>query len=216
MAQRQFRSEFLHSHNKGLTLIEGEFEVDSSQTTAGAGYKIKLLSTKGTGIDNIRNVATGVYRIDLSDNYFKLLGFNYSTKNVLGTQVAIASLSNGVPYVIKTLGTSAQADWVLAGMPSDITAAVGVAFTAVTAASGSTGNGYAAPMITNGVVNVALYGNPDTTINSASPSSTKPYLYIHTMYAAATNITAPAAPVDGTVIRFQLLLRNSNMVGTGE
>jgi len=32
MASRNFRSEFLHSHNKGLVLLQGEFKIDSTQT----------------------------------------------------------------------------------------------------------------------------------------------------------------------------------------
>lgn len=214
MAIRQYRSEFLRSHNKDMVFIEGQFTIDSTQTSDTTNYKTTGL--QGTGVSSVANIATGVYKISLTDNHFKLLGANFSNASVLGTQVAIASLSNGVPYVIKTLGTSAQADWVLAGMSADITAAVGVAFTAVTAASGSTGTGYAAPMITNGITKISVYGDPNKTINSASPTSTKPYLYVQTFYDAATDILAPAVPVDGTVIRFNLIFRDSGLLGSGE
>lgn len=212
MAIRNFRSEFLFSHNKAMVLLEGQFTVDSSQTSDTANYKVS--SVQGTGISAIANIATGVYKITLVDRYFKMLGFNYSTAGINGTQVAIASLVNGTPYVIKTMGTSAQADWVLAGVPSGVTAAVGVAFTAVTAASGATGTGYAAPQITDNITKIQVYGKPDLTINPAN-DGTAPYFYIQTLQASTDTLTA-AAPTDNTIIRFQLLLRNSNMVGAGE
>ena len=211
MALRTYRSEFLHSHNKGLTLIQGQFTVDSTQTSDTTNYKVSAI--KGTGISKILNIATGVYQITLTDKYFKFLNFHAVTASINTTQVAIASCSNGVPYVIKTLGTSAQADWVLAGMDSNVTAAVGVAFTAVTAASGATGTGYAAPQITDNITKIQVYGVPDTTINP-QPAGT-PYFYIQTLQASSDTLAA-AAPTDGTIVYFDVLLRNSNMVGTGE
>lgn len=213
MSVRRYRNHNIDSHNAGITLIEGQFTVDSSQTADTTQYKVKLLSTQGTGIAKISNQATGVYKVTLTDKYFKLLSFNYSVAASLGSQVAIASLSNGVPYVIKTMGTSAQADWVLAGLDSNVTAAVGVAFTAVTAASGATGNGFAAPMITSNVTAIQVYGDPNLTLNPQPNGA--PYFYFQTLQASTDTLTA-AAPTDATVIRFKLLLRNSNLKGSGE
>jgi len=208
MASRMF-TEYAFTFNKNFVIIEGQFTVDSSQTTDTNNYKCS--SVTGSGIKYVSNQAAGVYKITLTDRYFKFLGFDASLSGILGTQVAIASAVNGTPYVIKTIGTSAQADWVLAGMPAGVTAAVGVPFTAVTAASGSTGTGYVAPIITNAVTDVRIYGIPDTTINPAV--GTDPYLYIQTLSATNSSTTTQiaTAPTDGTVVRFRLMVRNSNL-----
>lgn len=216
MSVRRYRNHNLDSHSAGLTFLEGEFQVNSAQTTAGINYKTQALF--GTGIKGVTWVATGVYRIDLVDNYFKLLNFQAQVKGVndVANHVAIASLSNATPYVITTMGTSAQADWVLAGLAADITAQVGVAFTAVSAASGSTGTGYASPVISAAIYQIQLYGNADTTLNSAHPTVTYPYFYIQTLVDSSNETLAAADPTDLSRIRFSIMLRNSNLKGTGE
>ncbi len=208
MASRMF-TEYAFTLNKNFVILEGQFTVDSSQTAVTANYKCSSVST--IGIQNVANQAAGVYKITLKDRYFKFLGLDASLSGILGTQVAIASAVNGTPYVIKTIGTSTQADWVTAGLNNGITAAVGVAFTAVTAASGSGGNGYVAPIISNDVTDVRVYGIPDTTINSAA--GTDPYIYIQTLAATSSSVTTQVAtaPADGTVVRFRIMLRNSNV-----
>ena len=213
MSVHRYRNHNLDSHNAGITLLEGQFTVDSTQTTDTTQYKVHAGSIQGTGIYKVSNQATGVYKVTLTDKYFKMLSFDYSVAGTLGTPVAIASASNGVPYVISTIGTSAQADFVLAGMDTNITAAVGVAFTAGSGASGSTGTGYVAPIITSNVTRIQVYGDPNTTLNPKPNGS--PYFYIQTLQASTDVLTA-AAPTDLTVIRFKIILRNSNLKGTGE
>lgn len=206
--------EYLSGHNKGLTLIEGQFTILSTQTADTANYKTSGL--QGTGVKSVANQATGVYKVTLSGKFYKFLGFSHSDSGINDTanHVAIASLSNGVPYVITTVGTSTAADWTLAGLDSGVVPAVGVAMTAVTAASGSGGNGFASPVIVNGITKLQVYGDPNTTLNPAV--GTDPYFYIQTLYDASSNIVAPAVPVDNTIIRFQLLVRNSSVKGKGE
>jgi hypothetical protein len=208
MASRMF-TEYAFTFNKNFVIIEGQFNVLSSQTSDVNNYKCSAVS--GSGIKYVANQAAGVYKISLSDRYFKFLGFDASLSGVLGTEVAIADASSGVPYVIKTMGTSVQADWVTAGMPAGVTAAVGVAFTAGAGASGASGNGFVAPIITNSVTDVRVYGVPDNTLNPAV--GTDPYLYIQTLAATNSSTTTQiaTAPADGTVIRFRLMVRNSNL-----
>jgi hypothetical protein len=196
--------------------IHGSFIVDSTQTSNTANYKCS--SVTGSGIANILNVATGVYKVVLQDNYFHFNDISFSSSGLLGTPVAIASLSNTVPYVISTIGTSAQADWVLAGMDSGITAALGVAFVAGSSASSATGNGYAAPIITAaGNDKFQLFGNPETTINPAVGSS--PYFMFQTLSPTNSSTTTmiAAIPTDQTIIRFRLRVRNTGAIkGKGE
>lgn len=206
MASRMF-TEYAFTFNKNFVILEGAFTVNSSQTADTNNYKCS--NVEGSGIKYVANQATGVYKIELTDRYFKYLGFDASISGVLGTQVAIASAVNATPYVIKTMGTSVQADWVTAGLNNGVTAAVGVAFTAGSGASGSAGTGYVAPVITSGVTMCQVYGDPNTTLNTAA--GTRPYFYIQTLYDTTGPILAPAAPVDNTVIRFRLMVRNSNL-----
>ena len=216
MSNARYRSEFLNSHNKGITLLEGQFQVNSAQTTAGLDYKCQGI--QGTGIKGVTNVGTGIYRIDLAGNFPKFLGFSASVQGPIGTPVAIASLST-IPYVVSTVGTSAAADWIAAGVSADFAnrgVAVGLAFVGGSGASGATGTGYAAPIITSGITMIQVYGDPNQTLISLSPDSTRPCIYIQTLYDASSNILAPAAPVDLSIIRFNIMLRNSNLKGSGE
>lgn len=186
------------------------FTVLSTQTTNVLNYKVS--NVEGNGIANVALVGTGVYQITLADNYIKYLGLSYEIQDVIGTPVAIASLSNGVPYVISTVGTSALADWQLAGLGIGITPAVGVAFNAVTAASGSGGNGFAAPQTPSGIA-ITTFGVPDGTINPAQPNASVPYFMIQCLNDTNSSTTTKVAttPPDNTSIRLRLLFRDSTV-----
>jgi len=208
MATRMF-TEYAFTFQKNFVILEGQFTVDSAQTSDTNNYKCSSVS--GAGIKYIANQAAGVYKITLQDKYYKFLGMDASISGILGTQVAIASLVDGTPYIIKTMGTSVQADWVTAGLNSAVTAAVGVAFTAGAGASGASGNGFAAPQITSGIGQVQVYGVPDTTLNPGVGADG--YLYIQTMAPTNSSTTTmiAAAPVDTSIVRFRLMVRNSNV-----
>ncbi len=197
-----------------LTLLDFSFKVDSTQTAITANYKVSSLT--GSGIYAIALVSTGVYQVTLNNNYNRFLGCNMTASGISDTHVAIASLSNGASYVITTMGTSVQADWVLAGMSPNVTAAVGVAFTAVTAASGSSGTGYASPQITSAANQIVTYGDPQTTIAASALNSA--YFYIQTLAPTDSTHTTLIAttPSDGTFIKGRVFLRTAAQRGAGE
>jgi hypothetical protein len=214
MAQRFFYRDVAYYDQRNVEL-SASFVVDSTQTANTANYLCS--SVQGSGIAHILNVGTGVYKVVLSDTYQKYSGMDVSTSGLLGTQVAIASLSNSTPYVIKTMGTSAQADWVTAGLDNSVTAAVGVAFVAGSGASGATGTGYAAPIITAaGNTKFQIYGNPDTTINVANGGS--PYFFFQCLDATNSSTTTQIATAmtDQTVVKLKIRLRNFGAKATGE
>lgn len=215
MASRIFK-QFFYSFNTNPVLLEGQFTVNSAQTSDTNNYKTS--SRQGTGLLYAAQVGTGVYKLSLTDVYFKFLGAQFCVSGVpnVASHVAVASLVAGTPYVIDAVGTTSQADWVLAGVPLGVTAAVGVAFVAAAGASGAAGTGFASPVKTSGIANAEIFGVPDLTINPQI--GTSPYLMFQTYYATASNSTPliPANPVDGSVIRYRLLLRNSGQKGSGE
>lgn len=211
MASRSFQ-QFTKSLNHELVLLEANATVDSTQTAITDSNKVK--SVKGSGIKNIKNVGTGTYRITFQDAYARYLSGTASVIATPDTPVAIASLSNGVSYSITTVGTSAVADWTLAGLDTDITPAVGIAFTAVTAASGSTGTGYAAPASLVQPAVISVLGNPSLTI----AKKVNPYIIVQ-LYKPTNSSTTTlvlADPPDGSIIVFTFMLRNSSVKGKGE
>lgn len=118
----------------------------------------------GLGIASITRMAAGQYRIRLQDNYAKLLMVDARAQSpVAGGNVAAGSLTPGLVYQITALGTSTQANWETAGVPSGITAAVGVVFKC---AATSSGNGTASLLGSSGISNIEIMGNNVNMLNS--------------------------------------------------
>lgn len=116
-----------------------------------------IRSGTGKGITGLTRLAAGQYRLQLDDNYNQLFSFQASLKSpVTGSGIAATALTPGLVYQIVTLGTTTQANWVTAGLPVGITAAVGVTFKC---AATSSGNGTAKLLGTSGVSCVELLGD---------------------------------------------------------
>lgn len=113
-------------------------------------------SGSGLGIQSITRLSAGKYRLRLDDNYMKLLMVNARMQSPVGSPVVAGSLSPGSVYQIISLGTSTQANWVTAGVPEGIEAAVGVTFLC---AATSSGTGTAGLLGSSGVMNVEIMGN---------------------------------------------------------
>ncbi len=108
-------------------------------------------------VHSITRLAAGQYRIQLQDNYNSLLDFRGTAQSpVSGGAVAGGSFSIGTVYQIVSLGNTTQAQWVTAGLPSGITAAVGDVFKA--AAIGA-GTGTVKVLGSSGIACMELMGN---------------------------------------------------------
>ncbi len=129
----------------------------------GASGAPTIESGSGYGIASITRMAAGQYRIRLQDNYMKLLMLNARAQSpVSGAAVPAGSLSPGSVYQITSMGTTTQAQWVTAGVPVGITAAVGVTFKA---AATSAGTGEAKILGSSGVASVEVMGNNVNMLN---------------------------------------------------
>lgn len=135
------------------------------QIAIGASGAPTIASGNGYGIASITRMAAGQYRLQVTDNFAKLLQFRAAAQSpVTGGNIAAGSLSPGSVYQITALGTSTQANWVTAGVPTGITAAVGVTFLC---AATSSGNGTAKLLGSSGITAIELLGSNSNMLNNS-------------------------------------------------
>jgi hypothetical protein len=194
---------------KAVVLLEGNCVIAS-------GVSGKTQSLKGSGIKAVTNVATGMYKVQLVDafNRFLACGAGF-VSSLSATTTALASASPGAVVVITVLGNATAANWVAAGVPASVTPAVGVAFVASAGIGSVTGTTAKVGLpADSGIASVEIVGNANLTINNAAD----PHFFIMCLAATSSSDTTliPADPVDGCVLGFSLMLRNSSVKGAGE
>ncbi len=134
------------------------------QIAIGATGAPTIATGNGYGIASITRLAAGQYRLQLQDNYAKLLQFKATFQSpVTGGNIAATALTPGLVYQITALGTTTQANWVTAGVPTGVTAAVGVTFLA---AATSSGNGTAKLMGASGISTVEIIGSSNNMLSN--------------------------------------------------
>lgn len=212
MASRQFY-QFTSSLNPNLVMIEGSFQVGAS------GNVQPSTGVVGAGNQTVTKVGTGFYRIQLQDNYNRLVGFDsviFPPTSAAGF-IQDGSLTVGQPYQILFPSTSTK--WTDLGLPAGLTPAIGQPFVATSGASAgplgssgvtAAGNGTVIPIISANIQDIQLLPNPNTELQSTTAGS---YMFIQTL---GTSAIVAAQPTSGTVIRYNVWLRNSNLVGKGE
>ena len=180
-----------------LTMIQGSVTIGASgavTTASGNG----LISTPVVKLG-----ADGTYSITCKENYPGFVGFNWSLDPpTTGGAVTAGSFVTGTTYQITALGNTTQAQWVAAGLPSTMTAAVGMPFTAIAAGAG-TGTATAVTVGNVGAINIV---NPTTQLQSNSTSSGAIFVIECLDFAGAL-----VNPTSGSVIYFNFLLRNSSL-----
>lgn len=170
------------------------------QIAIGASGAPTIASGNGYGVASITRMAAGQYRLQVQDNYSKLLQFKASMQSpVTGGNIAATALTPGLVYQITALGTTTQANWVTAGVPSGITAAVGVTFLA---AATSSGNGTAKLLGSSGINSIELLGSNINMLNNSPAGGSQPNLggYIDFQCIGST-ITVGAYTPAGTISR---------------
>jgi len=182
-------------------MIEGNIDIGSSGAVAN--------TSGGVGVNSITKEATGIYLIQLKENFNHLLGSDFTLESPLtGGNVSDGSFSSGTLYQITSVGTTS---WSSIGLPTGLTAAAGQVF--VASGSGGAGSGTAKVVSQSGIVaiEVAAAGTvatpataPDTML---SPNPSGAYVMIQTLNTS----DALASPASGTTIKFQLFLRNSSV-----
>lgn len=200
MANRYFNSQFLYNFQTMMVFLECNFLVGSSGAVS---------STKGSGISSITHVGTGTYKIQFDDMYSRYLGGQFGFQaGVTGSSVPAASIVSGTTYIITSVGTT---DFSAIGLPSGVTAAVGVAFTATGA---GTGTGTVKAVGTSGITTCEVIGDPSLTLSNP----TDPYILVQTLGPTDATHTAliPTDPTSGCTMDFIFFLRNSKNKGKGE
>lgn len=141
-------------------------QITLSKVTAGASAAAPgdTLSFAGTAaLVGNPNPAAGLIVVNLQDNYNRYLGGGAGFASpISGTPISIStgsSLTVGAAYIIVSLGTTTQAQWVAVGMSAKVTAAVGVSFIA-SATSGSGTGVVEAPATTgSGIDHIEVIGD---------------------------------------------------------
>lgn len=167
--------------------------LDCSIAIGGTGAP--TLNSTTNGIASVTRLAAGTYQLQLADNYLHITGMSPSViAPVTGGAVNMGSLSAGTVYQIVTLGTSTQAQWVTAGVPSGITAAPGVVFLA--AAVGA-GNGTVKAIGSSGVARIELIStSPDLMLqNQPFNAGSGGYVTFQTLQAQVPSATTQATPI---------------------
>jgi hypothetical protein len=180
-------------------LINCSIEIDSAEPN---GTK----NLKGGLVQSIKKQATGVYAIQLQDNYNKVYNVLSSIQCPSTGSTIVTSVTAGQVCVIKTLGNTTQAQWEAMGLPVGITAAIGAAFAASAA---GVGTGTVAAPVTSAVDSIEVIGLPNSSISSVPLGNAQ--ILIRTSNAGtAANIA------DGSILNLSIILSNSSVLIAGE
>jgi len=194
MANRRF-TQFYYTLHKMPVLIDGDILIGA----VGA-----VTSIAAVGVKAVVRLGVGIYQIQLEDNYTNYYGIDWNViDGATGATVAGGAFVVGTAYQILTMGNTTQAQWIAAGVPVGVTAAVGVSFVALTVGAGT---GTVKSFAASGVFAVENLGNPTATLAPLNlAAGAGGYILVTTLNAAG----AAANPVAGTVLGFQVYLSNS-------
>ncbi len=174
-----------------------------------------IATNNAIGVASITRMAVGQYRIQLQDNYSKLLQFKATMQSpVTGAAVAATALTPALVYQIVTMGTTTQANWVTAGLPTGVTAAVGVTFLA---AATSSGTGTAKVLGASGITAVEILSSNINMLKNAPangiPINEGGFIDFQCLGATDASTTTLIAkdPADGSKILFEVVLSNSSI-----
>ncbi len=150
------------------------------------------------------NPIAGLIVVNLQDNYNRYLG-GYSGFASPTTGSPLTSFTAGHAYIITSLGTSTQANWVTAGLSPSVQAAVGVSF--IAAATSVTGTGTAIATASAGIDHIEVVGDPNlmNSIGAQVAGAGSGMQLISACYSAGTL----TAPTDGTVIGMNFYMNDS-------
>lgn len=156
------------------------------------------------------NPAAGIIVVNLQDNYNRYLGgYSGFSGPVSGSPILIASssvMTIGEVYVIVSLGTTTQAQWVAAGLSPNVQAAVGVSFVAAITGGGS-GTGAVQTFVSAGIDHIETVGDPNL-MNSIGVNVLGQGQGMQLILACYKN-TVLTAPTNNTVIGLNFYLNDS-------
>lgn len=194
MALRNFLSQRIFNWHAYPVQIDAQVTIGSSGAPTLVTSSAFGSIPTSRGVTSITRLTTGIYRVQLDDNYSQLLDLKAIFTAAPNSTVNMGSLSTGTVYQILTLGTTTQAQWVTAGLPAGITAAVGQIFKA---AGAGAGNGTVKTLITNSASRIELLGTPngvDSMLNNQPFTQGNGGGYINFQCMASTAVGTIAAP----------------------
>lgn len=191
MANRWFQ-QFTSSLIKKLCVVYGEI-------TFGASGAISSFS--GNGVKSVTKLATGVFQIQLQDQFNHFYGAEFTLLSGVGTNPGVNDGSFVVDtlYQIQTVGDT---DWPSVGLNSGLSPAAGQAF--VASASGGSGSGVVKAISPSGIVAIEVAQDPQEMLEVSTPSAGS--ILIFQCYDTSD---ALANPLTGSKIQFALSYRNS-------
>lgn len=217
MSNRRSNQFTLSPHNKA-TILDCSFTVAAADT---AGFGVTALKksgrissvfmntsqTPGTAANGLTNPnpEAGVILVTLQDNYSVFLN-TYPSFQAPGNGTSTATLTTGHPYVITVLGSSTLAQWIAAGLPTYITPAIGVSFTAK---ANIAGGGMCQPNATTGsnIDHIELFGGPNVmNSNGANIGGQGVGMSVNFLTFKGAALTAPT---DGTIINLNFYMNDS-------
>ena len=204
-------------------LLDCNFIVDSSN-----GNGLGIRSLKGPAVENVYmhtsatpasgnpNPASGIIIVQLQDNYNRYMGGFSGQVSALGASQATTSAN--VAYVVTSLGSSTQAEWIAVGFPRQYLNSstglpnVGAAFVA-TSSGTIGGSATVAPSSASGsgIDHIEVLGDVNQTIVSQSPQLVGAQLVLQCFFEGAV-----AAPANGSVISLAFYMNNSSITVEGE
>lgn len=149
------------------------------------------------------NPASGYIYVQFSDSYNSYIdGFSGYVAPLSGTPLT-SGLTTGIPYVIVSLGATTTAQWQTAGVPTNVTPAVGLSF--IAAATSVAGGGSVEAALTSGIDHIEVVGDPRTTLTSNTPGQGG---YMILKCLSAGSVTAPTT---GSTVGLDFQMSNSNL-----
>lgn len=194
--------QFLYSKVPMLTFVDCTITVGSSGAVSSSTGALVNSVTLPTG-------AVGQYLINLTDNYNAFIDMFSNVKApISASPTAITALTPGLAYSISTLGSATRAQWTTAGVPTNVTPAVGVFFVAAATSAGA--SSAAKPVISSGLYGVVLVGT-NTYQTSAGNSAFQILVQCVGPTATADTALIPTNPVSGSVLELGFWLRDSTV-----
>lgn len=156
MANRNYIGKFMYTGHAMPVQIDVTWDI-------GATGAVTAGTIKGAYVSSVTRLNTGIYQVKLNDNYQYLYQMRAALAGpASGSTVNAGSFITNTVYQITTVGNT---DWHAIGLPTGITAAVGVLFKASGAGSGT---GVAAVPVTTGIDEIQLLGNPQLMLNPST------------------------------------------------
>jgi hypothetical protein len=192
MANQRFY-QFLFSKEAGLTYLDGTITIGATGAVS---------SFAGKGIYSVTRSTTGIYLLQLNDNYNAFVDFSwYALGGATGSAVNDGSFVTGTQYQITTVGNTA---WASAGFPAGFTPAVGSVFVATGA--GGAGTGTAKAIGKSGISKIELAQSVSAELQGSTAGQGSAFFLNTYNYSEAL-----ANPTSGCILGYSVLLRNSSV-----